>query len=146
MEPVVAPADTEPPVLEPLTAAEIDWIRTNIAGLAEQDVTLGDIDDLGRHYDELLDAWMRLDESRRPDPNAVITQIGLGFGQYVADHAKLDWRVATDAQGAEIALHGTRGNVLIYPTDLVAQQWAAQERSTLPALARDMIATVERIP
>ena len=36
--------------------------------------------------------------------------------------------------------------MLIYPTDLVAQQWAAQERSTLPALARDMIATVEQIP
>ncbi len=142
----VAPADPAPPVLEPLTTAEIDWIRTNIAGLAEQDVTLNDIDDLGRHYDELLDAWVRLDESRRPDPNQIITQIGLGFGQYVADQAKLNWTVATDEQGAEIALHRARGNVLIYPTNLVAKQWAAHELHILPALAREMIATVDQLP
>ena len=140
------PSDTAEPVLEPLTQAEIDWVRSNIAGLSEQDVVLGDIDDLGRHYNEMLTAWLRLSEAQRPDPNAIITQIGLGFGQYVADHAKLDWTVATDDYGAEIALYRTRGNVLIFPTDLVAQQWAAQERHTLPALARDMIATVEQLP
>jgi hypothetical protein len=138
--------DAAPPVLEPLTPAEVDWIRSNIGGLAEQDVRLNDIDDLGRHYDELLAAWLRLEESRRPDPNQIITQIGLGFGQYVADQARLDWTVATDEHGAEIALHRARGNVLIYPTNLVAKRWAAEQLHTLPALARQMIATVEQIP
>jgi len=141
-----APAEVAPPVLEPLTTAEVDWIRTNIAELAEQDVRLNDIDDLGRHYDELLGAWVRLDESRRPDPNQIITQIGLGFGQYVADQAKLDWTVATDSQGAEIALHRARGNVLIYPTNVVAKQWSAHDFHTLPALAREMIATLDQLP
>jgi hypothetical protein len=134
-----------PPAIEPLTAEEIAWVRSNIAGLI-QDVRLNDIEDLGRHYDELLDAWVRLDESRRPDPHEIITQIGLGFGQYVADRAKLDWTVATDEHGPEIALHRVRGNVLIYPTDVVAKRWAAQERQALPGLARQMIATVEQIP
>jgi hypothetical protein len=142
----VAPTDAPPPVLEPLTTAEVDWVRTNIAELAEQDVRLNDIDDLGRHYDELLDAWMRLAESRRPDPSEVITRIGLGFGQYVADQARLDWTVATDEQGAEIALHRARGNVLIYPTAIVAERWASHELHTLPALAREMIATVDQLP
>jgi Domain of unknown function (DUF3806) len=140
------PAGTDDPVLEPLTTAEVDWVRQSIAELAEQDVRLGDIDDLGRHYDEMLNAWVRLNESQRPDPNAIINQIGLAFGQYVADHARLDWTVATDSHGTEIALHRERGNVLIYPTDLVAKRWAAHEQHVLPALARTMIETVGQIP
>src|SRR6476469_8875926 len=80
-----APDASDDPVLEPLTAAEVDWVRSSIAGLLEQDVRLGDIDDLGRHYDEMLTAWLRLSESQRPDPNEIVTQIGLAFGQYVAD-------------------------------------------------------------
>jgi hypothetical protein len=139
------PAQADPPVLEPLTTAEVDWVRASIAGLAEQDVRLGDIDDLGRHYDEMLNAWLRLDELQRPDPDGIIAQIGLALGQYVADRARLDWTVATDERGTEIALRRPSGNVLFYPTSLVAQLWSGHERSTLPALARDMIATVEQI-
>jgi hypothetical protein len=144
--PQSTPAQSDDPTLEPLTAAEVDWVRSSIAELSEQDVRFGDIDDLGRHYDEMLNAWLRLDDAHRPDPNAIINQIGLAFGQYVADHAKLDWIVATDQHGTEIALHRARGNVLLYPTNVVAKRWAEHTRNTLPALARDMIATVEQLP
>ena len=137
------PVDQADSVLEPLTSAEVDWVRSSIAELSEQDVRFGDIDDLGRHYDEMLNAWLRLDEPHRPDPNPIINQIGLAFGQYVADQARLDWTVATDAHGTEIALHRERGNVLIYPTDLVAKRWAAHDRGVLAPLARNLVATVD---
>lgn len=136
----------ETPALEPLTAAEVTWLRTTLAELWEQDVRAGDIDDLGRHYDELLTAWLRLREADRPDPNAVINQIGLAFGQYVADRAHLEWKVATDSHGTEIALHRTRGDVLVYPTNLVAKRWVAEETRALPALARATIDAVDQIP
>jgi hypothetical protein len=106
------PAQADAPVLEPLTSAEVDWVRSSIGGLVEQDVRLGDIDDLGRHYDEMLTAWLRLNELQRPDPDAIVNQIGLAFGQYVADRARLDWTVATDEHGTEIALHRASGGVL----------------------------------
>ena len=145
--PVAPEASAQDPVLEPLTNAETDWVRSNIAGLADQDVRLGDIDDLGRHYDEMLTGWLRLSDSQRPDPNGITTQIGLAFGQYVADHAKLDWTIATDEYGAEIGLHRPReASVLIYPTAMVAKCWAAEDLHALPALARDMITTVEQLP
>ena len=44
----------------------------------------------------MLSGWLRLSDAQRPDPNGIVTQIGLAFGQYVADHAKLDWTIATD--------------------------------------------------
>jgi len=144
--PVSPAAPSQDPVLEPLTNDETDWVRSNIAGLADQDVRLGDIDDLGRHYDEMLTGWLRLNESQRPDPHGIVTQIGLAFGQYVADHAKLDWTIATDENGAEIGLHRPReASVLIYPTAMVAKCWAAEELHALPVLARDMIVTVEQL-
>ena len=146
-----SPGEPAPPVaapeIEPLTEDEVVWVRTTIAGLTEQDVRVGDIDDLGRHFDELLTEWLRLREPDRPDPAGVVNQIGLAFGQYVADHAKLDWTIATDEYGAEIGLHRPReASVLIYPTAVVSKCWAAEELHALPALARDMIATVEQLP
>ena len=142
------PDEPPPPVRHPEVEAlrddEADWVQTTVAALAEQDVKDGDIDDLGRHYDELLTGWLRLREADRPDPDTVINQIGLAFGQYVADRTGLSWGVATDPHGVTIVLHrpdGT-GRVLLYPTHLVAERWRAHETRILPALARATIASV----
>jgi len=63
--------EVERPEIEPLSAAEVEWVRSTVAGLAEQDVLDHNIDDLGRHYDELLTVWLRLREPDRPDPSTV---------------------------------------------------------------------------
>ncbi|HEY3530604.1 MAG TPA: DUF3806 domain-containing protein [Nocardioides sp.] len=140
--------ETTPPAVERLTEDEVEWVRATIAELAEQGVRLGDIDDLGRHYDELLEGWLRLREADRPEPSGVLDQIGLAFGQHLADHTGLEWCVATDAQGVTIALHRPRtpGRVLLFPVDMVSKRWAAQETRVLPALARATIDAVLQIP
>lgn len=126
---------TESPAVEPLTEAEVDWVRSTIAALAEQHVQVDDIDDIGRHYDELLTVWLRIRAEERPDPNALIDGIGLAFGQFLADRAGLEWAVAFGASGPELALHRTQGEVQLYPTRMVTEQWAARETQVLPALA-----------
>jgi hypothetical protein len=140
-----APA-AEVPDVEPLRDDEVEWVRSTIARLADQDVRAGDIDDLGRHYDELLTAWLRLRETDRPDPRAILDQIGLALGQYVADHAALEWRVATTAHGPEIVLYGAQGAMLVYPTTLVSERWAEQDTRVLPALARAVIVSAGGLP
>jgi hypothetical protein len=134
--------------VDPLTQDEVDWVRSTIAELAHQDVRVDDIDDLGRHYDELLTGWRRLSESTRPDPHAIVNQIGLAFGQLIANHTGLEWGVATNARGPEIALHrpSTGGALVIYPTDMVAKRWEAGETGVLPALARATIQAVQELP
>jgi hypothetical protein len=132
--------------IDALTDAEVDWVRSTIAELTEQGVRADDIDDLGRHYDELLSAWLRLSEDDRPDPHEVVNRIGLAFGQYVADHAGLDWGVATEPPGPEIALHRPREQreVLLYPREIVGGKWATQETGILPALARATVDAIDR--
>jgi hypothetical protein len=141
-------ADAGHPQVEPLTDDEIEWVQSTIAGLDEQGVRRDDIDDLGRHYDELLTGWLRMRDEDRPDPDRVISQIGLAFGQHIADHTGLAWGVATGAHGPEIALHRPRavGRVLLYPAGMVAERWAARETGMLPALARATIEAVRDIP
>jgi hypothetical protein len=131
----------ESPEVEALRDDEVEWVQATVAALDEQDLKSGDIDDLGRHYDELLTVWLRLREADRPDPDTVINQIGLAFGQYVADRTGLAWGVVTDPHGVKIVLHrtGGAGHVLLYPTTMVAEHWHEHETRILPALARATI-------
>jgi hypothetical protein len=130
------------PTVEPLTADEVAWVRSTIAELADQDVRVDDIDDLGRHYDELLAGWLRLRQSDRPDPDKIIDGIGLAFGQYLADQAGLRWAVVTDATGPVIALHREQGEVLLFPTTMVTELWTNREAHVLPSLARVTLRSV----
>jgi hypothetical protein len=140
--------DTQAPEIEPLTEDEAAWVRSTIAGLEEQGVERYDIDDLGRHYDELLTGWLRLRGTTRPDPDKIITQIGLAFGQLIVNHAGLEWGVATGPRGVEIALHraAAAGEVVIYPTSVVSERWYAEETGMLPALTRATIQAVRVAP
>ena len=143
-----APAAVDDVVVEPLTDDEIEWVRSTIAELADQDVNVADIDDLGRHYDELLTGWLRLGPAARPDPHAILNQIGLAFGHHLATYTGLEWGVATRAGGPEIALHrpAAEGHLVIYPADMVAQQWNAHETGVLPQLARATLHAVQALP
>lgn len=127
------------PSLEPLREDEVAWVASTIAELTEQGVRTNDIDDLGRYYDEMLAGWHRLREADRPDPHEVTTRVGLALGQYVADRTGLEWRVAIGAHGTVVALHRERDDVLVYPTELVAQHWRAREDRVLPGLARSLV-------
>ena len=150
----VPPAEQEPPEavaaefpeIEPLTPDEIDWVRSTIAELGEQDVRIDDIEDLGRYYDELLTAWIRVREADRPAPDKVIDQIGLAFGQYLADQARLEWVIATGHQGPVIALYRAQGQVLLYPASMVASSWERRETGVLPALGRVTLRSVSQTP
>jgi hypothetical protein len=137
-----------PRSIEPLTDDEVEWVRSTIAALDDQGVRRGDIDDLGRHYDELLTGWLRLNESDRPDPDPVITQIGLALGQIIANHTGLEWGVATGRRGVEIALHRPRAEhpVVIYPAHLVSQRWDAHETGGLATIVRATIQAVRESP
>lgn len=135
------------PEIEPLTEDEAEWVRSTIAGLEEQGVERYDIDDLGRHYDELLNGWLHLREADRPDPDRITTQIGLAFGQLIVNHAGLEWGVATGPRGAEIVLHrAATPGVVIYPTSVVSERWLAEETGMLPALTRATIQAVRTVP
>jgi hypothetical protein len=138
--------DHRGPRIEDLSSSETGWVQENLAALAEAGVQLGDMAELGAFFDAQLTSWMAAPQEERGDPNPFINLIGLGFGEYLRRECGLRWVLATDSQGSEIAIHGEAGDVIMYPTNMVAKRWVARECGVLPELAAAMVDSVHRLP
>lgn len=79
------------------------------------------------------------------DPNPLIQALGIALGQHLVDHHKLDWVVATDPFGTEVACYGKEGDVLVYPLNMVAKRWQRSEGAFLVALVASMDADIGMI-
>jgi uncharacterized protein DUF3806 len=68
--------------------------------------------------DRAFAAWLP-SEPAAAEINAIINCVAIAFGQALVDKAGLQWVVATDEHGAELAVHGlpNRGDVLVYPAN-----------------------------
>jgi len=115
--------------IEPLTAAEKDWIRDQLAAAshfvaafspddADKPLTLGSLD-------RAFAQWLATDETDSNRINAAINVVGVAFGQSLVQGLGLGWVIASDAQGTELAVHGLpgRGDVLVFPQNFVAKRW-----------------------
>lgn len=139
-EPEASPISAPPAVAE-LTDAERAWIDAHLNALTA--IGIHDIDGLGSRYDQQLTEWLGASDSERPDPNEMINRLGVGFGEYVRRASDTRWVIASDQFGTELALHGEPGNILMFPTNMVAKRWVAGEVGALPALASATVRSIE---
>lgn len=120
--------------IEPLTAAEKDWIQNQLAAASEfvaafspddadKPLTLGALD---RAFAE----WLTTGETDSNLINAVINVVGVAFGQSLVEGLGLRWVIVSDERGIELAVHGLpgRGDVLVFPQNFVAKRW--EQRTT----------------
>jgi hypothetical protein len=133
------------PSVGPVNDAEQQWIDDQLRRLDASGVDVADPAQLGAHYDRLLTRWSSLADGGRPDPNPDINLIGIGLGEHLRRRVGLYWAVATDAASTEIALHGQPGDILIYPTNAVAQRWIARQVGFLPGFADEVVRSVAEI-
>lgn len=138
------------PRFEPLNEGERAWVADNIAkacafakkyGGDPETVETASLAGLDR-------VWCLFTANLREtgtDPNHVINMIGLAFGQHLATACGLSWVVATDEHGTEIALHAQPGDILIYPTNLVAKRWTASEGAFMEELFAHMETDIARM-
>ncbi|GLZ41766.1 DUF3806 domain-containing protein [Actinokineospora sp. NBRC 105648] len=120
-------------------------MSATLVALGDLGVDVADVEQLGALYDSQLGEWGVGGEHFGLDPNPTINLIGIGLGEHLVRRCGLRWVVATDEQGAEIAVHGAPGDVLIYPTNVVAKRWVARERGFLPGFADQIAQRVEEI-
>jgi hypothetical protein len=128
-------------ITEP-TSAEITWIDENVA-LARKMVgqagrSMEPQDRVGP--DDLDAVWSQWIERWRPgeDANPVINALGLALGNYLVDRADLSWKVVEDEYGTEIALHGQPGDILIFPTNLVAKRFESRTKEFFVAIVAEL--------
>ena len=120
--------------IEPLTAAEKDWIQNQLAAASEfvaafspddadKPLTLGALD-------RAFAQWLATGETDSHRINAAINVVGVAFGQSLVEGLGLRWVIVSDEQGTELAVHGLpgKGDVLVFPQNFVAKRW--DERAT----------------
>jgi len=118
--------------IDQLSEKERQWIEEQLVGArrlveifvpeANGTVNLASLD-------KAFAAFLSTNESGSDIINAVINRIGIAFGQTLVDGIGLNWVIATDENGTDLAVYGLPGkaDVLIYPANLVAKRWERRE-------------------
>ena len=133
--------------------AELEWIRSNLdvarrlAAIQTGEESQAPPD--ARRLDEVFGAWLRewnaTPGEERDDPNAYINAVGLAFGQSLVDTLGLEWAVVTDEYGTEIAVRGQPGDLLVFPTNLVAKRFETDETHFLAEIEAGVAARVREL-
>lgn len=126
------------------------WIADNLArATAMAKKYGGDEETLARPTLQGLDGvwvtWQAALRKSGDDPNPLINMIGIAFGQHLVDALGLEWVIATDEYGTQLAVHGEPNNVLVYPCNLVAKRWESREPAFLAKVGAQMVRDVNAV-
>lgn len=134
------PAESALPTFGEPNEAEISWMGSHLQLIAANDVDLDDARKIGEFYDQILNSWLSAPEELRADPNEFINLLGTAFGECLVRQTPLRWVVASDAHGAELAVHYDQSDLLMYPANVVAKRWVERQPGDfIPAMADDII-------
>jgi hypothetical protein len=96
--------------------------------------------------EDLDDAWAAwLPQWERLDANAVINAVGMAFGEHLIAALNLQWVVATDEHGTELAVHGEPCNVLFYPANFVAKRFESRTTNFIAPLLKQIVEDIRRV-
>ena len=118
--------------IEKLAAAESEWISQQLEAAA-QFVTItngNDTQDLPspEELDQAFHTWLNSPTHNPSEANSVINCVGIAFGQHLVDRTPLEWVIASDQYGTELAVYGLpgQGDILVYPQNFVAKRYEAK--------------------
>ncbi|MDQ2851404.1 DUF3806 domain-containing protein [Dermatophilaceae bacterium Sec6.4] len=103
-------------------------------------IDLDDVASIERAYEAHFDAVLDTPETQRADPTQVLTMIGMAMGEYVQRRSDVSWHVVTDTDGSDLALVGADEAGVLFPADLVADNWNAGQRGWLGEFAGHVVA------
>ena len=106
-------------------------------------VDVDDIDSIGAAYDDYVHDVLLTPAAERVDPTPTLTMIAMAMGEYLRRNSSLQWRVAGDSQGSDLALASADDLGVLYPIDPVAQAWEQRQRGWLPVFTRELMRKIE---
>ena len=140
------PPQPKGPKVEPLSQDELGWRDNQLqvaALIAERYTEASENPPSLERLDACVEGWLADDESR-VDVNTLVNAVGVAFGAHLARNATLDWVIATDDQGSDLALHGEPGNIILFPANAVAKRVSAGETDFIVSLHNAMVGVVEQ--
>ena len=101
-----------------------------------------------RALDRAFSYWQKDASSSDIDrANRIINAVGVAFGQCLVDGLELQWAIATDEDGPDLAVHGLpgTGEIVIYPANFVAKRWERRESDFLEPSYLQIASDVQKI-
>lgn len=105
-------------------------------------IDLDDLDSIGAAYDDYVHEMLLTPAAERRDPTPTLTMIAMAMGEHLRRNSTLQWRVAGDAQGTDLALASADDLGVLYPIDPVAQAWSQRQRGWLPVFVRELMRSI----
>ena len=125
--------------IKPVGEKEKAWIEARL-GESRAFVDTHSPGDAGQPFgidglDRALAGWVDLGETEPEKVAAAVDVVAVAFGRFLERSLDFSWVMVTDGQGTELALHGLpgRGDVLIFPQDLVGKRCQKGEKRFLKA-------------
>lgn len=134
------PSDQEQAWLQAQLDALPAFIEAYSPDDAERPVNLDSLD-------RVFGAWLAQDVQDNAQVNAAINIVGICFGQFLVESAGFRWVIASDKQGADLAVLALpgRGDVLVYPANFVAKRWERKESNFIASAYNAIRQQVEQI-
>jgi hypothetical protein len=134
-----------------LTEKELGWLSAQKQA-AVRFVNAMSLRDAGQPVslaglDRAFGSWMASEPSGAREINDVINAVGVTFGEFLVENAGLRWVIATDEHGSDLAVFGLpgKGDVLVYPANLVAKRWERRESNFLENVHREIVTKVHAL-
>lgn len=115
----------------PIGEPERQRIDAALARLGGDGVDVDDLSSLGAAYDAALDAGR--------DSDLAVETLGLGIGEHLARHGRMDWAVVTDVFGTDLGVVGRRRAVTVIPTNIVATRWLNHQSGWVPDVVGHLV-------
>ena len=109
---------------------ESAFIAGQLTRLDDMSIDIGDPVAIGAAYDRLLADWAAAPEDERSNPTPLINLIGVALGQHLVQVAAMEWGIASDEFGVDLALRDEKTDWMTYPISSVAKRWAEQEEGS----------------
>lgn len=129
--------DCVKPTFSQLTDQEQAWVASQLE-LAAKIINAFAPKDAGKPLtlaalDRAFAAWVDTKATDSELVNGVVNGVGVAFGQSLVDKLGFAWVMASDADGTDLAVLGLpgKGDVLIYPANVVAKRWERRETNFL---------------
>lgn len=119
------PATAEP------GAAERGRIARVVAALDGAGIDIDDLTALGAAFDAAYAAGT--------DSDDLVESFGLGIGEHLVRHGRMDWRLVTDVFGTDLGVVARRRELSVIPTNLVATRVVRGEVGWIPGVVGHLV-------
>lgn len=115
------------PQLRDIGDPEREWIAAHAEIVTRTGVDVDDLAQIRAFYDQAAARWRRINPPERPDARVLVNAIGTAFGEHLVRATPLRWMLADDEHDTELAVFEPHRKTLVYPTNLVAEHWLAEQ-------------------